>query len=100
LDKVYLQLIDRCLFWRWDCRSCGFNYFLPGNPINGYFLRKRDFSPLAGEARGCKGGETLLGFAAQRLRTVFAVHWNTDSREDLVNLILWRVSAKLKHGKK
>ena len=64
------------------------------------FIISAQVSPLAEEARGCKGGETLLGFAAQRLRTVFAVHWNTDSRVDLMNWILWRVSAKPNHGKK
>lgn len=65
-----------------------------------FFKEKRIFSTLAGEAQGDRGGETLLGFAAQRLRTIFAVHWNTDSREDLMNWILWRVSAKPNHGKK
>ena len=63
------------------------------------FIISAQVSPLAEEAQGIMG-ETLLGFAAQRLRTVFAVHWNTDSRVDLMNWILWRVSAKPNHGKK
>ena len=63
------------------------------------FIISAQVSPLAEEAQGIRG-ETLLGFAAQRLRTVFAVHWNTDSRVDLMNWILWRVSAKPNHGKK
>ena len=63
------------------------------------FIISAQESPLAEEAQGIRG-EALLGFAAQRLRTVFAVHWNTDSRVDLMNWILWRVSAKPNHGKK
>ena len=51
------------------------------------FIISAQVSPLAEEAQGIRG-ETLLGFAAQRLRTVFAVLCNTHSRVDCLNLTL------------